>query len=232
MSMMSAGHGRRETDLLMAKRLAAIWIGSRRETRPRQAPRFCLEDFHEHQHDRSRNVARRRSQVPSRELAGEARWLALFVGVPTLVAAIYYGLIASPIYVSQSSFVIKSPGQKSAPSLSLANLVQTSGLSGGQEQTKEVVQYIQSRNALKDLRASEDIRANYSTRGADFLSRFPRRSTMTLSRASTAITPRWSESEIDPESGLAVLQVEAFTPEDADKLNIACSTSAKNWSTA
>ena len=49
------------------------------------------------------------------------RWFALCVGVPTLLAAVYYGLIASPIYVSQSSFVIKSPGQKGAPSLSLAN---------------------------------------------------------------------------------------------------------------
>jgi capsular polysaccharide transport system permease protein len=63
------------------------------------------------------------------------RWLALFVGIPTLIATAYYGFIASPIYVSQSSFVIKSPGQKAAPSLSLANLVQTTGFSAGQEQT-------------------------------------------------------------------------------------------------
>ena len=70
------------------------------------------------------------------------KWLVLFVGVPTLLAAIYYGLIASPVYVSESSFVIKSPGQKSSPTLSLANLVQTSGLSSGQEQTKEVLEYI------------------------------------------------------------------------------------------
>ena len=42
------------------------------------------------------------------------RWLALFVGLPTVLATIYYGFIASPIYVSQSVFVIKSPGQKGA----------------------------------------------------------------------------------------------------------------------
>ena len=104
------------------------------------------------------------------------RWFALFVGVPTLLATIYYGFIASPIYVSQSTFVIKSPGQKSNPTLSLANLVQTSGLSSGQEQTKEVLQYIRSRNALKDLetKTGTDIRGKYSRQGADFLSRFPR----------------------------------------------------------
>ena len=37
------------------------------------------------------------------------RWFLLFVGLPTFVAAVYYGLIASPVYVSQSTFVIKSP---------------------------------------------------------------------------------------------------------------------------
>jgi len=101
------------------------------------------------------------------------RWLALFVGVPTLLAAVYYGLIASPIYVSESSFVIKTPGQKSMPSLSLANLVQTSGFTGGQEQTKEVLQYIRSRDALQDLQRGTDVRTKFSERGADFLSRFP-----------------------------------------------------------
>src|SRR6478672_1671159 len=102
------------------------------------------------------------------------RWLALFVGLPTALAAIYFGLIASPIYVSQSSFVIKSPGQKSSSGLSLANLVQTTGISAGQEQTKEVIQYIRSRDALSDLQQKTDVRAKFSDRGADFLSRFPR----------------------------------------------------------
>jgi capsular polysaccharide transport system permease protein len=101
------------------------------------------------------------------------RWLVLFVGLPTVLTTFYYGLIASPIYVSESSFVIKSPGQKAAPTLSLANLVQTSGLSAGQEQAKEVVQYIRSRDALHDLQAQTNIDERFSKRGADFLSRFP-----------------------------------------------------------
>lgn len=147
------------------------------------------------------------------------RWLALLVGVPTLVAGIYYGLFASPVYVSQSSFVIKSPGQKSSSTLSLANLVQTAGLSAGQEQTKEVLQYIRSRSALKDLQQQTDIRAKYSNRGADLLSRFPR----LLSDGSFEGLYRYYGSMIgadtDPDSGLAVLEVRAFTPEDAYDLN-------------
>ena len=43
------------------------------------------------------------------------RWFLLFVALPTILATIYYGLIASDVYVSQSRFVIKAPGQKSMP---------------------------------------------------------------------------------------------------------------------
>jgi capsular polysaccharide transport system permease protein len=147
------------------------------------------------------------------------RWLALFVGLPTLLATIYYGLIASPIYVSQSSFVIKSPAQKSVPTVSLANLIQTSGFSAGQEQTKEVLQYVRSRNALQDLLRETDVRAKYSNRGADFLSRFPK----LFSDGSFENFYRYYTSMVgansDPDSGLAVLEVRAFTPEDAYDLN-------------
>lgn len=147
------------------------------------------------------------------------RWLALFVGVPTAFAGIYFGLIASPIYVSQSSFVIKSPAQKSAPMLSLANLVQTSGLSAGQEQTKEVLQYVRSRNALKDLLRQTDVKAKYSNRGADLLSKFPQ----PLHDASFENFYQYYSSMVgadtDPDSGLAVLEVRAFTPDDAYDLN-------------
>jgi capsular polysaccharide transport system permease protein len=147
------------------------------------------------------------------------KWLWIFVGVPTLLAIVYYGFIASPIYVSQSSFVIKTPGQKAAPALSLANLVQTTGLSAGQEQTKEVIQYIRSRNALQDLQRQTDVRGKYSNRGADFLSRFPR----PFADSSFESLYRYYGSMVrasnDMDSGLAVVEVQAFTPKDAYELN-------------
>jgi len=147
------------------------------------------------------------------------RWVALFVGLPTALATIYYGLIASPIYVSQSVFVIKSPGQKGAPTLSLANLVQTSGLSAGQEQTKEVLQYIRSRSAVRDLEAQTDVRARYSKRGADFLSRFPRPFADSSFESFYRYYGSRVAADLDQESGLAVLEVRAFTPGDAYDLN-------------
>lgn len=147
------------------------------------------------------------------------RWLVIFVALPTLLASLYYGLIASDVYVSQSTFVIKSPNQKGTPTLSLANLVQTTGLSGGQEQTKEVVQYIRSRDALNDLQKATKIREKFSYSGADFLSRFPG----PFQDASFESLYRYYGSrvgaDVDPESGLATLQIQAFTPRDAYEIN-------------
>lgn len=167
-------------------------------------------------HDALREVARK-SRRQSWML--KHRWLALFVGLPTLFAAIYYGLIASPVYVSQSSFVIKTPGQKTVSSVSLANIVQATGLSAGQEQTKEVLQYIRSRNALQDLQAETNVRDKFSNKGADYFSRFP----APFRDASFENLYRFYGSKVDakldPESGLAIVEVRAFTPEDAHEIN-------------
>lgn len=147
------------------------------------------------------------------------RWMILFVGLPTLLAAIYYGLIASPVYVSYSTFVIKTPGQKATPSVSLANLVQASGLSAGQEQTKEVLQYVRSRNALEHLQTETNVRERYSNRGADFLSRFPSPFRDDSFESLYRFYGSMVGANLDPESGLAVVEARAFTPRDAYQIN-------------
>lgn len=147
------------------------------------------------------------------------RWFFLFVALPTLLAVLYYGLIASDVYVSQSRFVIKAPGQKSMPTATLANLIQTSGFVGGEQETKEVMDYIRSRNALADLQRQINVRAKYENAGADFLARFPApfrdrsfESFFKYYLKMTAVAP-------DPESGVAVLEVRAFRANDARDIN-------------
>jgi capsular polysaccharide transport system permease protein len=167
-------------------------------------------------HETLREVVRKSQR---RTWVMKHRWMILFVGLPTLLAGVYYGLIASPIYSSQSVFVIKSPGQKSVPTLSLANLIQTSGLSTGQEQTKEILQYMRSRSAVRDLEAQTNVRASYSRRGADFLSRFPRPFGDSSFEGFYRYYGSMVGAKLDDESGLAVLEVRAFTPKDAHDLN-------------
>ncbi len=147
------------------------------------------------------------------------RWFLLFVVLPTLLATIYYGIVASDVYVSQSRFVIKAPGQKSMPTGTLANLIQTSGFMGGEQETKEVMDYIRSRDALADLQRQVNVRALYGESGADFLSRFPRPFREDSFEGLFKYYQTMVSASPDAESGMAVVEVRAFRPEDAQNIN-------------
>lgn len=147
------------------------------------------------------------------------RWFLLIVALPTLLATVYYGLIASDIYVSQSRFVIKAPGQKSIPTGTLANLIQTNGLTGSEQETKEILDYLGSREALADLDHKVNVRARYANAGADFLSRFPRPFRSPSFENLYKYYQSMTGAATDPDSGVAVLEVRAFTPKDALEIN-------------
>lgn len=148
------------------------------------------------------------------------RWFVVFVIVPTMLATIFYGLIASDIYTSEARFVIKSADQKRPQSSTLANLIQTTGLSSGQEQTNEVLDYIRSRNALKALDQSIDISARFAAPQVDPISRFPGLFSDTSFESLYKFYDKMVGARLDSETGTAILSVKAFSPEDAYKINM------------
>ncbi|MCZ8171741.1 MAG: hypothetical protein O9272_08380 [Brevundimonas sp.] len=167
-------------------------------------------------------VARERS--PDRfsaavALAKQHRWFLVLVILPTLLATMYFGMIASNRYVSESRFVVKAPGQRTAQIGTLANLIQTTGLSAGQEQANEVIEYLRSRDALAQLDRNAGFRYRYSSTSADPLARFPG-----LLRSDTFedLYKFYGETvspSTEHETGVVVLSVWGFTPEDAQEIN-------------
>jgi capsular polysaccharide transport system permease protein len=147
------------------------------------------------------------------------RWFILCVIVPTVLAAIYYGFIASDIYVSESRFVVKSPDEKRSQMSTLANLVQTTGLSGGQEQTNEVLTFVRSRDALRGLEKKPGVREQYSFRGADLFSRFPGLLGDSSSESLFKYYTDMIDARYDTEAGTAIIKTRAFTPQDAYAIN-------------
>lgn len=147
------------------------------------------------------------------------RWFLLTVILPTLLAALYYGLIASDVFISESRFVIKSPDQKRSQVSTLANLVQTSGLSGGQEQTNEVLTYVRSRDALSALEKDVDVRNKFATSKADFLSRFPLPFSDGSFESLFKYYGEMVDARMDPETSTATIKVKAFNPHDAYIIN-------------
>ena len=147
------------------------------------------------------------------------RWFAIFVIAPSVAAVVYFGLIASDIYVSESRFVIKSPDHKQGTTSSLAGLIQTSGVSAGQEQTREIIDYLRSRDALRHLSRRIDVRAAFSSSEADRLSRFPSIFRDDNFENLHDYYDSMVDVTIDHETGLAVLTVNAFHPSQAQALN-------------
>lgn len=147
------------------------------------------------------------------------RWFLLMVALPTVLAALYYGLIASDIYISESRFVIKSPDQKRGQMSTLANLVQTTGLSSGQEQTNEVLTYVRSRDALKALEKNVAVRDRFADPRADILSRFPMPFSDSSFESLFKYYGKMVEARLDTETSTAIIKVKAFNPQDAYRIN-------------
>lgn len=157
-----------------------------------------------------------------RKLADAARrnpWFLAGVVLPVLLSAIYYFGIASPQYVSESRFVIKSPNQRGSQVSSFANLIQTTGLSAGQEQANQVMDYVRSRSALEVLVRELSVRDLYGDPGIDVLSRFPR---FWEARSFEDLYDYYRgkvEISRDVDTGMVVLRSIAFRPKDAAIIN-------------
>lgn len=147
------------------------------------------------------------------------RWFLLFVVVPIILATIYYGLFASDMYQSESRFVIKTASQKQSSSSSIANLIQSTGLSQGTDQTNELIDYIQSRDALRDLEKQTNVRRQFAHSNADWLSRYPAPFRSDYFENLYKYYKDMVNVRIDHDTNSAVLTARAFTAADAQNLN-------------
>ena len=78
------------------------------------------------------------------------------VVIPTALAIIYFGLLASDIYVSESRFMVRSP-QKPIQAGMLGSLLQSTGIARTLDDQYSVHDYILSRDALKELKDPEHV---------------------------------------------------------------------------
>ena len=155
----------------------------------------------------------------TRGFIGRNRWLIIFVILPTLIAAIYNGLYASDIYISESQFVIKSADQRRGQISTLASLIQTTGLSSGQEQANEVLAYVRSRDALRELEKSVRIRDKYALDSVDLFSRFPGIFGQNTFEELYKFYGSMIEVGQDGNTGTAIIRVKSFDPKDAYQIN-------------
>lgn len=146
-------------------------------------------------------------------------WFMVGVVIPVLASAIYFFLIASDQYVSESRFVIKAPNQRTAQVSTIANLIQTTGLSAGQEQAYQVIDFVRSRSALQKLGSQAEIKDIYGGAGVDFLSSFPHPWQDDAFEDLYEYYTEKAQISRDTDTGLIVLRTIAFSAKDARDIN-------------
>lgn len=135
------------------------------------------------------------------------------VAAPTVLAAIYFLLIASPRYVSEARFIVRGVNAQSVSPLGVA--LQGVGLSSAQTDAFAVHEYIHSTQGLNDLRRRFNMRAIMGPSGADIFSRYPRPGESTSDESMRKALKRFVTVGYDSTTGISVLRVQAFRPEDA-----------------
>ncbi len=137
--------------------------------------------------------------------------------LPTLIATVYYGFVASDVYISESRFVVRSP-QRKAPSL-LGAALQGVGFTSSQDDAYLIKDYIMSRDALSMLDKELALRESYSDTTIDTLNRF---NGLGLDDSFEALHRYYQKHVglmIDGVSSIASLTVRAFSAEDAYRIN-------------
>lgn len=135
------------------------------------------------------------------------------VVVPTLVAAVYYLLIASPRYVSEARFIVRAQAKEAPSSLGMA--LQGVGLASAQSDAFAVHEYMKSRDALIELQKQYDLRHLMAGPGADPLSRLPKPWEGGSQEEFYRGFQKFVVVGYDSTNGMSTLRVEAFRPEDA-----------------
>jgi len=147
-------------------------------------------------------------------------WLfVIVVVIPVLVAAIYYLLIASPLYVSEADFVVHEKNESQGSGL--GNVLQSMGMSEGgasEMDAYEVQGYLESHDAVAAMAANHQLRSILNRPEGDFLSKFPRPFESTSFEGLYKSYRRFITVGFDPTTGLSKLRVKAYRPEDSRAL--------------
>ena len=137
--------------------------------------------------------------------------------IPTALAIIYYGFLASDIYISESRFVVRSPERQTASPLGV--ILKGAGFSKAQDDSYTVHDFVLSRDALKALNDEMNIVDAYASPNIDRVSRF---GGLDMDRSMEAFYQYYQKKvsvQLDSASSIITLTVRAFSADGAQNIN-------------
>lgn len=143
----------------------------------------------------------------------------LFIGVfllPVFFAIVYFGFLASDIYVSETKFILRSPGAMDTGSLSSLSQGQMSGRSD--DDAYALIEFITSRDAAHTMETDHNMKDLMSHSGADFLNQYPSPFFKDNQERYFQAYRKHVDATLDSVTGIITLETRAFRPDDAKNM--------------
>lgn len=147
--------------------------------------------------------------------AGPLFWFVVLL--PTAVSILYFGVLVSDVYISESRFVVRSPERPAKTGLGV--VLSSAGFSTASEEVRAAQGYIQSRDALKSLDRDGFARRAWS---APSISVFNRFDPLGWSGSFEELYRYYGQKvdiKFDSETGITTLTVRAFDPQSSQQIN-------------
>lgn len=141
----------------------------------------------------------------------------LTVIFPTFLAIIYYGFLASDVYISESRFVIRSPQQPASSGLGI--ILKTAGFANAGDETQAAKFYINSRDALAAINRNGKVARSYSAPSISIFNRFDPFHTGGSFEDLHKYFSDMVSADFDSNSSITTLLVKAYNPRDAQQFN-------------
>jgi len=142
-------------------------------------------------------------------------WLA--VVAPTFLALIYYGLLASDVYISESRFIVRSPDKPAVGGLGF--LVKSSGLSTSGDEIYATKDYLTSRDALRAINHGNAFEKAFDTPNVSLFDRFNGFGANNTFEGLFKYYSGKIKVEYDSSSSITTLTVRAYDPKSAQRFN-------------
>lgn len=169
-------------------------------------------------------LAQRLSQTPKafstqavEKLKSTSKLFRYVVLIPTALSILYFGVIASDVYISESRYVVRSP--KVAPQGGLGSLLSTVGITSSDDESYVIVNYMTSMDGMKHVDQTIKLKDLFTSRSIDIFSRF---ASFYWNESYERLLQHFQkhvEIGVDPVSGVSTLRVRSYTPQSAQDIN-------------
>jgi ABC-2 type transport system permease protein/capsular polysaccharide transport system permease protein len=161
-------------------------------------------------------IEAREAEVAQAASPGRKRdlWLLMVLAAITLAAALYNFVIATPRYVSDMSYVLRTP----AGSQERLTFLNFGGGGTGADDSHAIVSFIESRDLVETVNKDGKLAAVFADPAVDIFSAFPSVLAGSGRDEFYRHAQKYLRAEYDTETAITNVAVEAFRAEDANAL--------------